>query len=403
MQWRKWLKYAAETSLQRRLNTLTQTRAGLEEIIRLRLRESDHIEFKREYERRNPMWQEEVRADCAALATTGVGFLLIGIDESRDGKDEAKSLIGVENATSLKDSIEATLATGLSPPIVKREVYCVSVAPGRDVVVVRVEGEKQLPIEVLDRKDNHRNIMREAGAKRWLSPEVALGRRERFYLHQAAKRAYPRAIIAGACVSMMLVTAVTGWFLHREQLKSEHAFSPDFCGNTFWFGSISDDDERVSEAIRRIGEAIDTHDPQGCLHAHEQFVLQTPLHPGRHYLRGHCLLVAGKQEAAADAFHLSEELAQLASKQRPRRTCLAVLRAMSAYYAGEGERACAAWLEASATDAAGDKFEARHIMVAQIEDIRKIIRGQLTFCPTTPPVLDKFRQTFLRHPHTDTQ
>jgi hypothetical protein len=79
----------------------------------------------------------------------------------------------------MKRSIEDRLGTGLSPPLSKREVWILDVAGHGSVVVVRVEGRPEYPLEVEMKALPPRFVVREAGKKRWLtSDEASLRRRD---------------------------------------------------------------------------------------------------------------------------------------------------------------------------------------------------------------------------------
>jgi hypothetical protein len=162
----------------RELEAMLTDKAGLERLEAFRVREQDAIEFKVRIEHRDPKAKDELRRDCAALASAGVGFLVVGVDETRDGTNAARKAIGVVDAPALAASIEDTLGTGLSPPIVRRHVWTVAIDDERSVVVARVEGRQGYPIEVYNLRELPRHFVREAGKKRPLNPEEARVRRE---------------------------------------------------------------------------------------------------------------------------------------------------------------------------------------------------------------------------------
>jgi hypothetical protein len=87
--------------------------------------ENDPLEFKRQMSHRSPAEIAELRADCAALASTGHGFLVAGVEQTEDGSNRMRGVVGVPQAADLKRSIEDALGDGFDPPIRQRQVWLV--------------------------------------------------------------------------------------------------------------------------------------------------------------------------------------------------------------------------------------------------------------------------------------
>jgi len=68
---------------------------GIQSLCDGQIPESDHLEYKLTLDNRDPGFQDELRADCASLASSGEGYLLVGVDESRDGRSAAVKAPGL--------------------------------------------------------------------------------------------------------------------------------------------------------------------------------------------------------------------------------------------------------------------------------------------------------------------
>lgn len=168
--------------------------------------ESDHLEFKKALNRNPPKWATELRADCAGLASTGEGFLVIGVEETSDGTNRALAAVGVPDPADVSKSIEDQLGHSLSPPISRREVWPILAADGTcKALVVRVRGTPGLPIEVTDKSDPPRFVVREAGKKAWLNSEEARLRR------RAQDRRILQVWLAVLSALVVLAVAVVAW------------------------------------------------------------------------------------------------------------------------------------------------------------------------------------------------
>jgi hypothetical protein len=163
---------------------------GLQKLVGLGVCECDFLEFKIAINRSDPKWRPELRADCAALSTVGAGFLIVGIDDSRDGRDAAAAIVGVADAADLKKAVLDTLADGLSPPLKKRDAVVVPLSDGMDVLVVRVEGRRGYPMTITDNPVSKRHVVREAGRKIWLTDEKARVRRHELELRRGRTRIF---------------------------------------------------------------------------------------------------------------------------------------------------------------------------------------------------------------------
>lgn len=181
----------------RRLERLLRDAAGLRQLCRERRDEDDHLEFKVDLELRDPAMKDEVRADCAALATAGTGFLVIGLDESRDGRNAAAAVPGIPlpRAGRLKAAVEDVLGDKLDPPIASRRTWLVDLPDQRAVLVVRVRGRRGYPISVERGEGVCAFFVREAGKKKLLTPAQARQRRA-----EIDRRRWPRIVAALAAV-----------------------------------------------------------------------------------------------------------------------------------------------------------------------------------------------------------
>lgn len=161
----------------RELGVLLKTKEGLLALVNGGERERDALELKRTYNRKDPRWREELRIDCAALATVGHGFLVVGVAQAEDGTDRALRITGVDDPTAMKTAISDALATGLSPAVTRRDVWVIETDCG-SVVVAELRGRRGYPIEVEELKEAPRHFVREGGKKVPLSPSIALARRQ---------------------------------------------------------------------------------------------------------------------------------------------------------------------------------------------------------------------------------
>lgn len=161
------------------LDSLLRTASGIATLVEDGLAETDNVEFKRTLNRRDPRWDEDLRADCAGLATTGCGFMVVGIDETRDGSNRARVIAPLADAADIKKAAEDRLGEGLSPPLSVREVWSLVIPGNGDVLIIRVEGRRGYPIEVVAKREPPRAVVREAGKNKWLGPdECRIRRRE---------------------------------------------------------------------------------------------------------------------------------------------------------------------------------------------------------------------------------
>jgi hypothetical protein len=203
---------------EKELELLLTTPSGLERLIGVD--ENDHVEFKVTLNHREAKFADELRADCGALSTAGFGFLVVGIDESRDGNSRAVAVVGLEKgvATSLKCSIEDTLGAGLDPPLGpgQRHVWTVDLDPNRSVIVAHVRGRLAYPVAVETKDGASKFYVREAGKKKLLKQEDARLRRR----DQDRKPAV-RATV-GAMLLALLALGGTAAFGHKNvQLEGE--------------------------------------------------------------------------------------------------------------------------------------------------------------------------------------
>ncbi len=187
------------------LDRLLRSSDGILTLIADGVAESDFIEFKRTIDVRGSRAEDELRADCASLATAGRGFLAIGIEERADGTNRAGRISSIERPADMKRSIEDRLGTGFSPPLSKREVWVVDVPGHGSVVIVRVEGRVGYPVELDTKIAPPRFVVREAGKKRWLTSEEARVRRSEI----DARRLRLRHIIAGILPTLFLAALIS--------------------------------------------------------------------------------------------------------------------------------------------------------------------------------------------------
>lgn len=156
--------------------------AGLQRLVDEKIAESDHLDFKVVLDPRDPKYRDTLRTDCAALATAGEGYLVVGIDESRDQFDFAKAVVGLplEEALALKSSIEDLTGAKIDPPMAKRAAWLVPLGSDRAVVVGVFRGRPAYPLAVEREKDLGTHfVVRERGRNTPLTPgEARLRRRD---------------------------------------------------------------------------------------------------------------------------------------------------------------------------------------------------------------------------------
>lgn len=316
---------------------MLSSEAGLQRLVHMRVREQDPIEFKVRLDRRDPAWRHELRRDCAALATTGVGFLVVGVDESRDGASAARGLVGVPEAQALADSIRDSLGSGFSPPITKRAVWTVAVTDRHPVVVVRVEGRSGYPIEVEDLPTPPRHFVREAAGKRALFPEAARIRRAAI---ESREGRFTFMAVVGTASILLVVGGTLAIDALRRSREREWSVDPDLCFRTRLSGSIVAREFELSELQKQATKALQAGDAAGCSSVHSELVARYPRHVGRHFLEAECLQLAGRRDEAVRRFQDSSQLAQLALARRPKRVCWTILDAFSRQLAGDAAGAC---------------------------------------------------------------
>lgn len=179
---------------------------GLQRLVDEQIAESDHLDFKVLLDARDPKYRDSLRTDCAALASAGVGFLVVGIDESRDEFDVAKAIVGmpVVEAQAIKSSIEDLTGGRIDPPIAKRSVWLVPLRADRAVVVGEFRARAGYPIAVEREKDDGQLfIVRERGRNTPLTAQEARLRRRDLDL-----RGWKRAL--AVLIAVVAVLAVGG-------------------------------------------------------------------------------------------------------------------------------------------------------------------------------------------------
>lgn len=305
--------------------------------------ESDFVEFKRELNVRDPKWRDELRADAAGLASAGTGFLLIGVDESRDGRSVATGWGGVDAAASIKASVEDSVGSSISPPIALREARLLPASRGnRSIVALRVEGRKGCPYAVDDLDGRTRYFVREAGKKRPLSSEDARQRREALTQRLAWRRAWRTLVPLSALAAVVLAVPSTLSILSWRERAAADSFVDPALQPRHWrtSGSMISLEGPLFDALGQIGSALGNKDVVLCTGGSARVSRLYPGFVGRAYLEGTCAELAGDATRARAAFERSAELAGIALTDFPRRWAYRMLRALSFIKAGNSEDGC---------------------------------------------------------------
>lgn len=157
--------------------------ASLQRLVDDGVVEHDHLDFKSNYNRQDPKTADEIRKDCAGLATAGEGYLLVGMGESGDGQDQARTLSGLpsDEANSLKDSISGLLQTQVDPAFGpgERLARVVPLSETHSAVVVRLRGRRGYPKAITNKHGETKFLLRVGSNTVWLSAaEARLKRQE---------------------------------------------------------------------------------------------------------------------------------------------------------------------------------------------------------------------------------
>ena len=109
--------------------------------------ETSDLDWKRvAYDSRKPRWDEEAAKDIAAMANSGGGWIVFGIEEDGD-KNAASKIVPISwSATDQQRILRAAYAK-IGPPVVGldfHEVPCDSEG-GRSVVMMRVPDSADAP------------------------------------------------------------------------------------------------------------------------------------------------------------------------------------------------------------------------------------------------------------------
>lgn len=293
------------------LASMLEDKSGLERVIARAVRETDPIDYKVALDRRDPKFDDELRQDCAALATCGIGFLVIGIDESRDGTNRAARLVGLEGGVSLAKSIKDKLGSGFSPPLTRYDAWPIEVGDGRHVVVVRVEGRAGYPIEVVGLQQSPRHLLRAAGQKRRLTSEEARQRRAELDTHARWGR---RQVLVAVVVG--LFGSVAGWSgaLINERRQAALFVDPDLCYNgRKELGGISTPPQPEIRAIFDTYErSLRAGDVALCRTALDKLHVQYPGYVGRYFVEANCHAIDRRLADARKAIDRSERLVRRA-------------------------------------------------------------------------------------------
>lgn len=321
------------TKSQKTLDTLLRTPAGILRIVDEKWAEQDCLDFKREINTNIPQWEDNFRGDCAALASTGLGFLLIGVDEKRDRRNRAEAIVPVTNPFDLQLSLESRLSRGFSPPLKQRNVWVVETERGA-VLVVRVAGRKGYPIEVPGLKHQERHFLRvsnignerlNAEASRLLRQEIELRDRRKLLLLSAA-------------IPTLALASSIAWYINERVDEKNFAIDANTCG--FIDQSSLLINNYLAELPIRADGAFIRRNPSECWHLHEELKNKHPNHVWRYWLAGHCFATQGDQSRSRDEFQKSAKLSALAYAQNPRCGHFEILRIMSTYLAGHEADAC---------------------------------------------------------------
>ena len=110
--------------------------------VELGIRESDNLDWKQTvYPTQKPNWQEEAAKDIAAMANSGGGWIVFGVE---DQDDQAVSIKPVNWTSKEEQRLRQAAYTHIAPPLVGLEFY---VAPDTQgcVVAMRVPDSKDRP------------------------------------------------------------------------------------------------------------------------------------------------------------------------------------------------------------------------------------------------------------------
>lgn len=233
---------------------LLNNATGLATLVTDQIAESAHLDYKRTYSLQAPLYKDEVRIDGGALATSGEGYLVIGVDDSRDGKNVAQSVPGIPSAEAIKiaTSINQLLGSKIDPPLITYQHWIVPVSQDHDVVVFKVEGSRGSPVSIdREKKDSGPVFYVRAGPSNTpLSPPDA-----RLRYQELAQKRYLRKLAPFVVAATLVPLAGISLLTHRIRTsEGQRQLAPDVRaalrdalrknpGHTIGIGSLSGDPE----------------------------------------------------------------------------------------------------------------------------------------------------------------
>ena len=92
--------------------------------------ENTYLDYKTDF-------PSDLAKSIAAMANTLGGIILIGVDETDDGKPRLP-LLGIDNDRGLDERVLNTILDSMTPPVIPEIVTCPNAAGDKAVMVIRI-------------------------------------------------------------------------------------------------------------------------------------------------------------------------------------------------------------------------------------------------------------------------
>ncbi|MDK7180966.1 ATP-binding protein [Corynebacterium riegelii] len=166
------------------------TNEMLDKLVEERTAECQNLDFKGKIDSTPTRTESDVRKDLCAMANSGGGVIVYGVEELPDMKDHAGKRINAgEYSSGLEQAYLSVATTHISPPLRGVEFHRVE-HPDHEAFVVVVPASKQVPHMYFSEKKNATVLAaptRNGTHSEWLSePEIANLYRVRFQQEEVA-------------------------------------------------------------------------------------------------------------------------------------------------------------------------------------------------------------------------